>query len=387
MPTSASSKPAVPDGGRICGAQLAALVAPRRLRSALCRSAGHGAPNFFPVAVWYGGGKARAPMLSTLNANSAAEWGRDLDQIKVAGFNTVKCWVDWSTAEPQRDSFNFDNLNLLLQLAGERGLRVIVQIYHDSAPDWVGIHYPDGRFVDRSGAVVTSQSAPGYCIDHAGVQAEMVKFLEALSRDANRSVALYGWDVWSEPHVINWADFSWLPTPSSASVRAVRRGSASWLRAKYKTLDALNAAWYRKFDSWDEVEPPRFSTILSYTDYMDWRAFIDDKLAGDLKTRVDAIRTADHAHPITSHADAPGIFTSPTDGYGEPDDWKMSASADFFGTSIYPSTPNPRIPGPTGCWPPAWTLRAPPGTAWARVSGSANFRRGRVPQGCASPTR
>jgi len=84
------------------------------------------------------------------------------------------------------------------------------------------------------------------------------------------------------------------------------------------------------------VQPPRFSTILSYTDYLDWRAFIEDKLAADLKTRVDAVRSADSIHPITSHAAVPGLFTSPTDGYGEPDDWKMSASADFFGTSLYP---------------------------------------------------
>ena len=263
---------------------------------------------FFPVAVWYGGGKARAPMLSPLDASSAAEWGQDLDQIKSNGFNTVKCWVDWSTAEPKRDSFNFDNLDLLLKLAEQRGLRVIVQIYTDSAPDWVGIHYPDGRFVDRSGAVVTSQSAPGYCIDHAGVQAEMVKFLQALSRDANRSAALYGWDVWSEPHVINWADFSYLANPEFCFCASSQARFRRWLQAKYKTLDALNAAWYRKFASWDEVQPPRFSTILSYTDYLDWRAFIDDKLGGDLKTRVDAIRSADHAHAITSHAAAPGTF-------------------------------------------------------------------------------
>lgn len=84
------------------------------------------------------------------------------------------------------------------------------------------------------------------------------------------------------------------------------------------------------------MQPPRFPTILSYTDYLDWRAFIDDQLAAELKTRVAAIRSMDSTHPITSHAAAPGLFTSPTDGYGEPDDWKMSANADFFGTSVYP---------------------------------------------------
>lgn len=291
---------------------------------------------FYPAAVWYGGGKARAPMLERLDAGSAERWGKDLDQIRSTGFRTIKCWVDWASAEPKPGEFSFANLDLLLKLAHERGMRVIVQIYLDSAPSWVGQRYPDARFVDRSGAVITSQSAPGYCIDHTRVRAEIVDFLEALSREANRSPALYGWDVWSEPHIVNWAEFPYLSNPEFCFCAYTKARFRAWLKAKYTTLGSLNAAWYRQFENWEQVEPPRFPTILSYTDYLDWRTFIDDKLAGDLKTRVDAIRTADKTHPITSHAAAPALFTSPTDGYGEPDDFKMSAMADSFGTSLYP---------------------------------------------------
>jgi len=292
--------------------------------------------SFFPVAVWYGGGKVRAPMLEPIDPTSAQRWGKDLDQIKAVGFNTVKTWVDWATAEPRPEQYNFANLDLLLRLAQEHGLRVIVQVYLDSAPDWVGQHYPDARFVDRSGAVIDSQAAPGYCIDHHGVRSEVVKFLAALSAQANKTSALYGWDVWSEPHVINWAEFPYLDNPEFCFCAYTQARFREWLKTKYRSLDALNAAWYRSFESWEQVQPPRFPTILSYTDYLDWRAFIEDKLAEDLKTRVDAIRSMDTTHPITSHAAAPGLFTSPTDGYGEPDDWKMSSNADFFGTSLYP---------------------------------------------------
>jgi beta-galactosidase len=307
---------------------------------------------FFPVAVWYAGGKARAPMLEPVDSTSAARWGKDLDEIKALGFNTVKCWVDWATAEPKLGEFDFSNLNLLMKLAHQRGLRVIVQIYTDSAPDWVGVLYPDARFVDRSGAVINSQAAPGYCIDDPALRAEVVKFIEALSRDANQFPALYGWDVWSEPHIVNWADFSYLKDPEFCYCRYTQQRFRNWLRDKYKTLAALNAAWYRRFVTWNDVSPPRFSTILSYTDYLDWRAFIDDKLAEDLRTRVDAVRSADHQHPITSHAAAPALFTSPTDGYGEPDDWKMAAAADFFGTSLYPKHAESTSP-----WP-YWMLAA-----------------------------
>jgi beta-galactosidase GanA len=326
------------DCSRILAAALLALLAIQTGLSSPAQnsSSPKSEKSFFPVAVWYGGGKVRAPMLEPINDTSAERWGKDLDQIKGVGFNTVKTWVDWATAEPRPGQYNFANLDLLLRLAQEHGLRVIVQIYLDSAPDWVGQHYPDARFVDRSGAVIDSQAAPGYCIDHNGVRSEIVKFLAALSAEANKSSALYGWDVWSEPHVVNWAEFPYLENPEFCFCAYTQARFREWLKEKYHSLDALNAAWYRSFENWDQVQPPRYPTILSYTDYLDWRAFIEDKLAGDLKTRVDAIRSMDSAHPITSHADAPGLFTSPTDGYGEPDDWKMSSSADFFGTSLYP---------------------------------------------------
>lgn len=293
--------------------------------------------SFFPMAVWYGGGKMRAPMLGPVDANSPEEWGKDLDAIKATGFNTVKTWVDWATAEPSPGVYDFKNLNLVMRLAHQRGLRVIVQIYMDSAPDWVGAKFPDARYVDRSGAVIHSQSAPGFCVDDRAVEAMEVEFYKALSKDANRFPALYGWDVWSEPHVINWAEISYLKNPEFCYCQYSQQRFRNWLQAKYKTLPALNKAWYRQFTSWGQVSPPRFSTILSYTDYLDWRAFIDDKLAQDLHTRVVSIRSEDPSHPITSHADDPGIFLSPTDGYGNPDDWKMSKAADFFGTSIYPN--------------------------------------------------
>ncbi len=343
----------------VCFCVLAAIVAGCVTASA--QQAAPVRPSFFPVAVWYSGGKARAPMLEPVDSASAARWGHDLDQIKAMGFDAVKCWVDWATAEPKPGVFDFTNLNLLMKLAGQRGLRVIVQIYTDSAPDWVGTLYPDARFVDRSGAVINSQAAPGYCIDDPALRMEIVKFISALSRDANQFPDLYGWDVWSEPHVVNWADFPYLKDAEFCYCRYSQERFREWLRAKYKTLAALNAAWYREFATWDQVTPPRFSTILSFTDYLDWRAFIDDKLAGDLQTRVEAVRGADHQHPITSHAAAPALFTSPTDGYGEPDDWKMSAAADFFGTSLYPKHAESIRP-----WP-YWMLAA--GLDFARSAG------------------
>src|ERR1017187_10641006 len=77
--------------------------------------------DFFPIAVWYGGGKARAPMLERDARAKKEIWRKDVRQIKAPGFNTVRTWIDWATGEP----------------------KVFLQVYMDSAPRWVGVRYPD----------------------------------------------------------------------------------------------------------------------------------------------------------------------------------------------------------------------------------------------------
>jgi len=122
--------------------------------------------DFFPVSVWYAGGKARAPMLEKVTGDSARLWKKDLEQIKSLGFNTVRCWVEWTAGEAQEGKYDFSALRTIVDLAGEAGLRVIVQVYIDSAPDWVGKKYPDSKFVASNGLSVESQASPGFCFDH-----------------------------------------------------------------------------------------------------------------------------------------------------------------------------------------------------------------------------
>ena len=291
---------------------------------------------FFPVGVWYGGGTWRAPMLSRDPARERDAWQRDLKTIRSLGFNHVKTWVDWATAEPRRGEFHLEALEQLLALADGAGLKVIVQIYSDSAPEWVARAFPDASFVTARGARIGSQAAPGFCLDHEQVRQSVARFIQAVSRAARAHPSFYGFDVWSEPHLVNWVWFN-EPVEFCYCPHTLTRFRA-WLREKYGSLEAVNQAWYRTFDDWQQVEPPRYGTILSYTDFIDWKTFIAAKLEDDLRMKRDA--AADSAGPrtfrISSHSDVPAVLLSPLSGFGNPDDWRMARAVDFYGTSIYP---------------------------------------------------
>jgi len=223
------------------------------------------AQDFFPMAVWYGGGKARAPMLEPEPRAKMEAWRRDLRQIKSLGFNAIRGWMDWASGEPAERQYRFDSVEVLLELAEREGLKVIIQVYMDAAPEWVGRKFPEAKFVAASGQVMHPESAPGYCTDHPGVRQAVLDFYGALAERARRSPAFLGWDLWSEPHVINWATASYMPNAEFCYCPASVRRFRAWLGRKYGTLEALNRAWYRRLASWEEVEPNRLSTILSYT--------------------------------------------------------------------------------------------------------------------------
>src|SRR5512145_1836822 len=147
---------------------------------------------FVPIGVWYGGGTARAPMLVREPERERDTWLADLQAIRTLGFNSIKSWVDWASTEPVRGQYRFDAFDQLLTLADGAGLKVIVQLYTDSAPEWLGRQYPDASFVSDQGARIGSQAAPGYCLDHPGVRADLTAFIKAVVARAATHPSFYG---------------------------------------------------------------------------------------------------------------------------------------------------------------------------------------------------
>jgi len=123
-----------------------------------------------------------------------------------------------------------------------------------------------------------------------------------------------------------------------------KRRFIEWLKRKYKDIEELNRAWYRKHRSWEEIVIPRYTSLSSFSDLLDWIQFNIEKIAEDLEWKVNLIKLSDKVHPVSSHCAISSIYSIPGISYGSSDDWILAEKVDIWGTSFYPKHTGPWMP-------------------------------------------
>lgn len=109
----------------------------------------------------------------------------------------------------------------------------------------------------------------------------------------------------------------------------------NWLEKKYATIEALNAAWRRRYGSFAEITadatPGGAASWSAPAPFLDWAAFSRDRLTWVLQWITDRIREEDTAHPL--HTNPHGVFGN-LPQYDFPA-WRNFLSS--LGASIHPS--------------------------------------------------
>jgi beta-galactosidase len=218
--------------------------------------------------------------------------------MRELGFNSVKYWAQWRWSHKQDGSFDFSDLDVLMDLAQANHLQVTINTIFDVAPHWLYTRYPDAKQIRCDGRVVEPYTVahrqigghPGPCYNHPGARLERERFLRACLEHFRSHPALKMWDAWNEPELC-------FPqrTPNVDAMACYcphcQQGFLAWLQAKYASLEKLNQVWGRSYESWDQVETPRNPHTI--TDYVDWREFHIATMTGEAAWRLALIRELD----------------------------------------------------------------------------------------------
>jgi beta-galactosidase len=267
------------------------------------------------------------------------DWARDLDRIRDAGIKAVRFGeFSWSWYEPAPGKFNFAAFDRFVTLAEQRGLRLVLCTPTATPPPWFDRIFPDGRLQDMDGRHCLSVRH-FWCWNHAASRKQAEKTIRRLARQYRDCPSLWGWQIDNEP---NYAEEDNIATRSRMYDfhPAAFAAFVGWLKARYQSLDALNAAWWSNFwsqraSSWEDILVRRIgANPHSWLDFMRWR---EANVAAFVHWQAAILREITPDAKIGCNIPETGVRFSV--GIGQ-DYWAQAQGLDWAGTDLYQATGN-----------------------------------------------
>lgn len=241
-------------------------------------------------------------------AEEIDRWFRTLAE---AGMPVARLFMMWNYLEPSPARWDFQLYDAAFRAAEKYHVRVVATLTPNYGPAHRGYLY-----ASQGGSITDTRERLGEAQDY-------------IARVVGRyrlSPALDSWMLMNEPG-----------QRRSPDALALERYKV-WLRERYRSIDALNAAWTTNFSSFDEITyDPRWIAagfgFASTASFIDWSNFWREHLAWYLGRVAAEIRRTDPAHPLHVNPHAL-VGNLDANSYDLPA-WR--SFLDSLGASIHPS--------------------------------------------------
>jgi len=215
----------------------------------------------------------------------------DFRLMEKSGCNTFSLGIfAWSSLEPEEGRFEFAWLDDIMNRLAAHGYYAFLATPSGGKPRWMSEKYPEVRRINRAGQREPHGGRHNHCFT-SPVYRDKVRIINTKLAERYKShKALAGW------HISNEYSGSCLCGYCLAAFH-------DWLKARYKTLDALNRAWYTAFwsqtiQSWDQIVP-----LESPVDAMnlDWDRFVTHQTVDFMKQEIVPLTAATPSLPVTTN--------------------------------------------------------------------------------------
>ncbi|MFB7250011.1 beta-galactosidase [Microbacterium sp. NPDC056234] len=256
-------------------------------------------------------------------------WDDDVRLMQEAGVNIVSLGIfAWSRIQPAENVWDFAWLDTVIDKLHAGGIRVNLATATASPPPWVSATYPETLPVDENGASYWPGSRQHFAPSSPTYRRLAGELVRRLAERYVNHPAVVMWHVGNEFGCHLWMDFS----------DAARDAYRVWLSDRYRTIDALNAAWGTTFwsqtyGSFHEIFPPRLAPYShNPSSMLDWRRFTSDMLLECYLAEREILLEAGATQPITTN------FMGPF----KPADYRRWAPhMDVIADDCYPDPANP----------------------------------------------
>jgi beta-galactosidase len=251
-------------------------------------------------------------------------WEEDVKLMREAGVNFVSIAIfSWAKLQSDENTYHFEWLDRIMDLLAKNGIAVDLATATASPPPWLSAKYPDVLAVDAQGRTYYPGARQQYSPSSPTYRRFAAALVTKLAERYKNHPALVAW------HINNEYACHMNECHSEASTRAFR----AWLKSKYKTIEALNAAWGTAFWSqvyyqWDEILTPKHAPYHNNpTQQLDFKRFTSDAFLECCEMEHAILRAATPDVPVTTNFMA---FFKPLDYR------KWAKGLDFTSWDSYP---------------------------------------------------
>ena len=229
-------------------------------------------------------------------------WDQDYRLFDAAAVDTVTLGVfDWALLQPAPDVYDFTLLDQIVERAAAEGRQICLATGTGAHPAWLARAHPEVTRVDFEGRRHRFGQRHNSCPSSPVYRRLSAELARRVARRYADQAAVIAWHVGNEYGGACYCDLC-------------ATGFRQWLRERYGSLEALNAAWYttfwaHTFTDWDEIEPPTALTEHwrgpEHTAFqgitLDYRRFMSEAMLANFLDEKAAIRESCPDVPVTTN--------------------------------------------------------------------------------------
>lgn len=215
-------------------------------------------------------------------------WRDDAARMVEIGIRYVRIGeFAWSRIEPKRGDFRWAWLDEAVEVLAGAGLGVVLCTPTATPPKWLVDERPEILPWDEGERPRRFGSRRHYCFSSPAWREETRRICEAVAGRYGEHPAVVGWQLDNE-YGCHATVLSFAPH--------CRPAFRAWLRARYRTIEALNAAWgtpfwSQEYGSFDAIDPPNLTVTEAHPAHrLDYRRFASDQVAAYNRLQAEIVR-------------------------------------------------------------------------------------------------
>jgi beta-galactosidase len=230
-----------------------------------------------------------------------AQWARDFANMKTHGFEFVHMGeFAWAFMEPEDGRFDFAWLDEAVKLAAAEGLKVVLCTPTAAPPAWLSRAHPETLMVDERGRRMNHGGRAHATWSSAVYRKYAERIIDQLAKRYGRHAAVWGWQIDNE--LSHYGRRYSYAEPDQQKFRA-------WLRERYRTTDALNAAWGNAFwsqmyNDFGQIEIPNADELLAGINehaLLDFQRWFAEEAADYIRFQAGVLRRHASTQWITTN--------------------------------------------------------------------------------------